>query len=73
MAALTDLQGIANSIATDETNLAAAIAAVQTAISGLANGSVSPADVEAAVAQLTTAHTAFQANVTALNGIAANP
>ena len=70
MAAGDDLKAMVANIQADEAALGTAIAAVQAAVAGMAAGSVSAADVEAAVANLATAHTAFQANVTALDAIA---
>ena len=70
MAAGDDLKAMVANIQADEAALGTAIAAVQAALAGMAAGSVSAADVEAAVANLATAHTAFQANVTALDAIA---
>ena len=73
MAAGDDLKAMVANIQADEAALGTAIAAVQAAVAGMAAGSVSAADVEAAVANLATAHTAFQANVTALDAIATPP
>lgn len=73
MAASDDLKAIVLSIQSDETAIAAAVAAVQAAVAGQANGSVSQADVESAVASLAAAHTAFQSNVAALDAIATPP
>jgi hypothetical protein len=72
MAAIDDLNAVVANIVADEAAIGTAIAAVQTAIAGLP-ASAPAAAVEAAVAQLATAHTAFVANVSSLNSIAANP
>lgn len=73
MAALDDLKATVANIQADEAALSTAITAVQTAVAGFINGGVSQADVEAAVASLAAAHTAFQSNVAALDAIATPP
>src|SRR5271155_2945172 len=72
MAAINDLNSVVANIVADEAAIGTAIAAVQSALAALP-ASVPAAAVEAAVAQLATAHSAFGANVTSLNSIAANP
>jgi hypothetical protein len=72
MAAIDDLNTVVANIVADEAAIGTAIAAVQSALAALPS-SVPAAAVEAAVAQLATAHSAFGANVTSLNSIAANP
>lgn len=73
MAALDDLKAAVANIQADEAALSTAITAVQAAVAGFINGGVSQADVEAAVASLAAAHTAFQSNVAALDAIATPP
>lgn len=73
MAALDDLKAAVANIQADEAALSTAITAVQTAVAGFINGGVSQADVEAAVASLAAAHTAFQSNVAALDAITTPP
>jgi prefoldin subunit 5 len=72
MAAIDDLNAVVANIVADEAAIGTAIAAVQTALAALP-ASAPAAAVEAAVAQLATAHTAFGANVSSLNSIAVNP
>jgi hypothetical protein len=72
MAAIDDLNAVVTNIVADEAAIGTAITAVQAAIAALPPGAPAAA-VEAAVAQLATAHSAFGANVSSLNSIAANP
>ncbi len=60
MSALSDLQSIVASIQGDETALGTAITSVQTAFANFQAGSVAAADVESAVAALSTAHRRFR-------------
>lgn len=73
MAAIQDLNGMVANIQADELAIEAGITAVQSAFAAFQTGSVTAAAVEAAVANLASAHAGFQNNVTALNALTAPP
>lgn len=73
MATATDLATGVATVVTDLAAIGTAITAVQTALAGLAAGTVTQAELDQAVADLATAHTTAQASVASLGAIAANP
>ena len=73
MASASDLAGAIANVQSDETAIAAGIAAVKAAIAGIATGVMTQADLDAAVQNLSDAHAQFTQNVTDLGTIAANP
>jgi hypothetical protein len=73
MSTAADLATALANIQADDVAIGNGIKAVQAAIAGLAAGTVTQAELDAAVAGLAQAHTDFGANVATLGTIAANP